>query len=438
MRKEWLKKYSLFLLVFALAIVLNACSSTNNSSNDNSVDKGDNDEKTVIRFAWWGNDERHNLTQEVIELFEEKNPDISVKTEFTSWDSYWDRLTTQAAGDNLPDLVQMSNHRLNEYISRDLVLNLNDFIDNDIINLDDVSSVHQDMNIIDNNTYAVSGGSNALAIVYNMDLFEEYDIDLDPEYTYEDLIDLQTTIPDEDLYIISYETQDEHEIFQHFARQYGERLYDEDGQLGISTETLVDFMTNLRGLIDNGIAPPFDISLEARNIEASLVASEEVLMGSYGSNQLLFAQELATANLGLMPLPIAEGAVEPGDWIRPAMSFSIASTSGTAEQEAAAKLLDFITNDLEANKIMRAERGVPISSKVREGLYSDLDETSQKQFEFLELLEDRSGGREPLPPPGQQEVQAAFERMIEEVFLGDTTIEDGAESFFNEAEQILN
>src|SRR5690625_20207 len=438
MRKEWLKKYSLFLLVFALAIVLNACSSTNNSSNDNSVDKGDNDEKTVCSFAWIRNGEQHNLTQERNELFEEKNPDISVKTEFTSWDSYWDRLTTQAAGDNLPDLVQMSNHRLNEYISRDLVLNLNDFIDNYIINLDDVSSVHQDMNIIDNNTYAVSGGSNALAIVYNMDLFEEYDIDLDPEYTYEDLIDLQTTIPDEDLYIISYETQDEHEIFQHFARQYGERLYDEDGQLGVSTETLVDFMTNLRGLIDNGIAPPVDISLEARNIEASLVASEEVLMGSYGSNQLLFAQELATANLGLMPLPIAEGAVEPGDWIRPAMSFSIASTSGTAEQEAAAKLLDFITNDLEANKIMRAERGVPISSKVREGLYSDLDETSQKQFEFLELLEDRSGGREPLPPPGQQEVQAAFERMIEEVFLGDTTIEDGAESFFNEAEQILN
>src|SRR5690625_7315721 len=149
MRKEWLKKYSLFLLVFALAIVLNACSSTNNSSNDNSVDKGDNDEKTVIRFAWWGNDERHSLTQDVIEVFAEKNRDISVKTEFTSWDSYGDRLTTQAAGDNLPDLVQMSNHRLNEYISRDLVLNLNDFIDNDIINFEDVSSSHKDMYIID-------------------------------------------------------------------------------------------------------------------------------------------------------------------------------------------------------------------------------------------------------------------------------------------------
>src|SRR5690625_3019519 len=104
MRKEWLKKYSLFLLVFALAIVLNACSSTNNSSNDNSVDKGDNDEKTVIRFAWWGNDERHNLTQEVIELFEEKNPDISVKTEFTSWDSYWDRLTTQRSEEHTSEL----------------------------------------------------------------------------------------------------------------------------------------------------------------------------------------------------------------------------------------------------------------------------------------------------------------------------------------------
>src|SRR5690625_5338332 len=142
-------------------------------------------------------------------------------------------------------------------------------------------------------------------------MYVVYEFVLDLENKYEVLFDLQSTNHDEYLYIISYKTQDEHEIFQHFARQYGERLYDVDGQLGVSTETLVDFMTNLRGLIDNGIAPPFDISLEARNIEASLVASEEVLMGSYGSNQLLFAQELATANLGLMPLPIAEGAVEP-------------------------------------------------------------------------------------------------------------------------------
>src|SRR5690625_7721132 len=106
MRKEWLKKYSLFLLVFALAIVLNACSSTNNSSNDNSVDKGDNDEKTVIRFAWWGNDERHTLTQEVSELFEERDPDICVQTDFTSCDRYGDRSTTQAAGDQVRDQVK--------------------------------------------------------------------------------------------------------------------------------------------------------------------------------------------------------------------------------------------------------------------------------------------------------------------------------------------
>jgi len=59
-------------------------------------------EKVTIRFSWWTNPTRTKMTQEAIKLFEEKHPDIDVVMEYSSWDSYWQKLATQTAGGALP------------------------------------------------------------------------------------------------------------------------------------------------------------------------------------------------------------------------------------------------------------------------------------------------------------------------------------------------
>lgn len=60
------------------------------------------DEKTTLRVLWWGSQARHDKTMVMIELFEQKNPDIKVEPEFTDWGGYWSKLATQVAGGLTP------------------------------------------------------------------------------------------------------------------------------------------------------------------------------------------------------------------------------------------------------------------------------------------------------------------------------------------------
>ena len=420
--------------VTVLSLVVAGC--TPGGPTGGNQDSGDG--QTVIRVSWWGSDERHNMTTEAIALFEEKNPDIRVEPEYTGFDSYWERLTTQAAGSNLPDVIQMDTSKLEQYISSELVLDLNELIENGTINMDDVEDVYQEMNIKDGSTYAIASGANAFSTLYNEALFEKYDINLEPGYTYDDLYEAMDTVSKgegDGAWGFDF-VKAEYEAFTHYARQFEQHLYGEDGQLGFEDQTLVDFLTLEKNMIDNGVSTPHDVTVEINDSGESMIANREAAMAVGASNGVIGIQPMSEDPIGVNVLPVAEGATAPGDWIRPSMSFSI--SAATDKQEAAGKFIDFMTNDIEGNEILMAERGVPISSEVRNHLLDQVDESVAKTFEFLEIVGERAGESEPLPPPGEAEVRASFNRMLEAVKYGDMTPEEGAETFRSEAEQILD
>ena len=64
------------------------------------------EEQITLRVSWWGSQDRHNRTLAAIELFEERYPHVTVEAEFVGWNDYWERIATQAAGRNLPDVFQ--------------------------------------------------------------------------------------------------------------------------------------------------------------------------------------------------------------------------------------------------------------------------------------------------------------------------------------------
>ncbi len=370
-------------------------------------------------------------------IFEDKYPDIQVEPEYTAWDNYWERLTTQAAGSNLPDIVQMDNSKLNEYISRNLVKDLTPFIEEGSIDLTHVDDAYQDMNTIDDAVYAISLGSNALGMIYNQQLFDEHGVQLEEGYTYEDLKDKMRTLGEavgDEFY--GYDLISEFEMFSVFARQNGETVFNEAGDgLGFSDEHLVAFFQFLTEMLDEGLSPPHEITLEYVEGGDSPIADGLTGMGLIASNQIIGQQALTEEELSLSPLPALADGVE-GNWIRPSMSFSV--TEHTDQAENAALFIDFVTNDPEANEILQAERGVPISSEIRAHLEGKVSEEVEKTFEYLEYMAENAAPADPLPPPGESEVRGSFIRIVEAVKYGQTSPEEAAAQFRSEAEAILN
>ena len=65
-------------------------------------------EPVELRFSWWGGNIRHSRTLEAIKVFEEHNPNIKIRAEYSGWDGYLTRLTTQIAGGTEPDVIQIN------------------------------------------------------------------------------------------------------------------------------------------------------------------------------------------------------------------------------------------------------------------------------------------------------------------------------------------
>jgi len=435
-----MKKRLLLLLLFSALLLIVACGDSEDEPTSN--EGGEQAEETTIRVAWWGDQERHDMTLEVIELFEELNPGIKVQPEYTGWDGYWERLNTQAAGLNLPDVIAMDVAYLNEYNNNGLVVDLAPLIDEGLIDLSDVDDVYQEMNHDGDRVLAISSGANAVSLVYNEELLAEHGFDLEPGFTYDDLykmnLEIKEAIEAEGGENFGFDfSNSEYELFQNFARQHDMSFYNAEGNsLGFDEDVLVAYFEWIQKMVEDGAAPSHDIMMSYIEGANSMVQEGTSAAKIGASNQIIGDQQGTEHELGLAILPSLDDVDVHTNFIRPSMSFLI--TEHSDNQEIGAKFIDFMTNNLEANEILQAERGVPISSVVREHLSDKVSEPVEKTFDFLELVTEYTKEADPLSPPGETEVRGAFSRILEMLKYSQITPEEAASQFMDEAENILN
>jgi multiple sugar transport system substrate-binding protein len=392
-----------------------------------------------LRVAWWGSQTRHDRTQKVLELYRAKvNRKVSFVTEFGSWSGYWDKLTTQAAAKNLPDIIQMDYMYLAQYVQKGLLADLTPYTKNGILNLKDVSEASIKSGSVGGRIYAISLGTNALAIIYDPAVAQKAGVKIpeDGNWTWNDYKEIikkvyQKTKIRADLAL----TADPKFLLEYYVRQQGKSLYKHDGTgLGFTQEKFVIdvFNINLELLKGGYTAKPDEVSATS-TIEDSLFVKGKTWIGWTWSNMFV-----ATANAAKRPLALAlppKGGIRPGLYLKPSQFFSIASTSKYKTE--AAKVINFFTNSIEANNILLAERGVPISAKVREGIKNAVEPAVRQTFDYIALAEKNCSPIDPPDPPGGTEVGQTFKDLYDQVLYGQIKPETAAKMFMQKANQIL-
>lgn len=181
--KKWVTLFCLSLLLFATACS-GGTSSTPASSGDSG--QGGTSDKIELRMTWWGSQTRHDLTTKVIKLFEEKHPGITIKAEYSGWDGYFDKLTTQVAGSNAPDIIQMDYAFLTDFARRGALLDLTPYADKELRIKDHDKSMIT-AGSIDDKLYAITLGVNAPGVIYDATLFQQLGIEEPKEsWTWDD------------------------------------------------------------------------------------------------------------------------------------------------------------------------------------------------------------------------------------------------------------
>ncbi|GAA3757305.1 extracellular solute-binding protein [Spinactinospora alkalitolerans] len=387
-----------------------------------------------LRFSWWGADERHETTLEVIERFEAQNPDITVSGEYTDWDAYWDRLATNAAGNDMPDIVTQEERYLREYADRGALLDLREYEES--LDLSSIDEIALSGGELEDGLYGVATGVNAYAIVADPQVFEEAGVEMpdDENWTWDDYVDVAAEISENTPDGV-YGTQNygfNEAGFQIFARQRGELLYNEDGSLGFSQDTLAEWYEYSLELQESDAqpSPEFSVEVEAGGPDQSLLATNSGAMGHWWSNQLGGIGNSAGRDLELLRYPGESEHERTGMFLKPAMYYSI--SAGTEHPEEAAMFVDFLLNDPEAAELILADRGLPANLEIREQITGDLPEADAQSAEFIAEISPDIPDANPVPPLGAGEVVDIAKRINEELLFGNVTPDEAAAQFMEE------
>jgi multiple sugar transport system substrate-binding protein len=435
------KKNLLVVPMLISALVLGACSG-DKASTDTEKDKAKDkepktEEKVTLRMSWWGSQSRHDQTQAIIDLYEQENPNVKIEPEFTGFDGYFEKMAAQAAGNNLPDIMQQNfGEYLNQYADKGLLSDLTEFVENGTINLDGVSDTIMESGTQEGKLLGIPTGTNALAAIYDKEMIEKAGAELPNEsWTWEDYKATATKVHSE---LGTYGTRllEPKNIFEYYLREKGFKLFNEDGSgLGYDDDQLlVDYLKMNKDLVDAGVSPGYDVIQQIKGVEDELIAHGKAPFDFRWSNQVGALTTAAGRQLELTLLP-GEGNAQ-GMYLKPAMLWSIPESS--EHKEEAAKFINFFINNIKVYEIGGSDRGVPLKQEIRDAMAPNLSEVDKKIFDYIALVTEKSSPIDSNYPPTSAEVLQALADVDELVIYGELTPEEGAKQFRQQAEEILS
>lgn len=396
------------------------------------------DGPVTLRFAWWGNDIRNAQTQEIIDLYEELNPNVTIVPEAASFTGYFDKLATQTAGGNAPDIIQMSPNYLSDYAGRGVLLDLGA---QESIDLADTPQQAVDAGKFQGTLYALATGRSGYVVMANTEMFEAAGIPLpdDETWTWDDYIDVASELAAATGgYGAGYGgAQDA--VLSMWLEQNGEHLFSTEGDLDFEPETAAGHWQRMLDQLEANAGPTASAFNEDTSapLEQTLFASGQTGLDWYSANQYsALSSTMGKEIVLLRPPSLAGEASENGVTYSPPMLWS--ASARTDHPEAAADFINFLHNNVDAGKILLTERGVPDVPAVLEAITPILPAADQVVVDYMTSTADDLAATPPGFPKGSSTITTIIIRYTSEVLSGALTPDEAGQRFHDELQGLID
>lgn len=363
-----------------------------------------------VGFAWWGNQVRDEVTKAALDHFTELYPNVKFNLNAQTWNDYWAQMTSFSSSDTLPDLMQQDYAYFEQWVEAGDLLDLTPYVESGALDLSRLpeSIVNTGVSSSDGHIYAVCAGMNAPAFCYNKTLTDELGIEVPDNMTWDQFVEISKKI---------YEETGEGAIFHNFnsenpiayyVRGLGHQaLFEADG-VTVSAEEMEAYYQRLIDGVKDGWL--FDTE-KCASVDMATISQHPLVFGSDPSvrswcafafsNQFLAYSDAAAADgieLGITSWP--EDNPAQANYLKPSQFFSI--TTDTQNPDLAVAILNYMINDVDANTLLRAERGIPANSDVASAIaetVSQSDATYPIIVSYLDFVAENSSDIFP-PLPG--------------------------------------
>jgi multiple sugar transport system substrate-binding protein len=388
-----------------------------------------------VRFTFWGPTFYQEFTRKMVDAFTSSSG-VQVAVEPAEWSGYWDKLATQTAAGDEPDVINMDGKYLAEYGGRGALADLEAAEGLDVSGL---SRSDLDAGRLDGKLYAVSTGSNAFAVLANPTLFKQGGVELpdDRTWTWEDYSEIGRRLSRGK--VVGISGGGTYADLTIFLRQHGEDLFSADG-VGYRNETLAAWF---KGFLDRqtsgaSLNAPASVEDGSATLEQQAFSTNKSAMTWMWTNQL---ESVRTAtghdDIALLRPPSGSGAAkENGLFLKASMYWSISARSKRAEQ--AAQLVNFLINDPAAAKIQLCNRGVPSDADMLAAMAGGLTPTDKDVIAFLEEVTPEISPAPPaVQPVGASDSQNTITRYLSEVRFARLTPAEAAAKTTDEIKAMI-
>ncbi|MFJ7333013.1 ABC transporter substrate-binding protein [Streptomyces sp. NPDC101116] len=415
------KRFCASAAALALCAVPAGCGESGESAGGGTV---------VLRYTWWGNPDRAERTERAVALFEERHPDIDVSTSFSGYDAYKQKLATQAAGGDAPDVMQLDYRQIDQYASGGVLLDLGR--QKRVLRTHEIDPGLLATGRVDDVQYAIPQGRGTETVAYDVRTWKKSGVPLPGRsWTWSQWADTMRALAEKTGKPGATDPGQSEDSFEVWLRGRGKSLYTEEGGLGFTADDLTRWWTFTDTLRRAGAVSPAEqtTQLDGSVENTPLGRGTSVTDANWDAPASGFAA-LVEGGVALAPMPSGEDGT-PGQYFKPSMFVGVSAHTGHPKE--AAQLVDFLINDRQAAKILGASRGIPVNETVRDDIGPGLEGFDRTIADFQASLEGRLKDPPQAPPSGDNALQSTFQRDYDQVSYARMSPREAAENYITEA-----
>ncbi|MCM1543025.1 MAG: ABC transporter substrate-binding protein [Blautia sp.] len=403
------------------------------------------DDVADLTFMWWGSTVRGERTQAAFDLYHSNNPGVTFASEAVEWSDYWNQLEARAGSDSLPDIVQIDYSFLERSVNNGMLVELTPYLADGTLDLSGVDPGLISAGSVNGRIYAICGGVNVPALMYNKTLTDQIGIEIKDNMTLEDFYAVAKEIYEKSGVKTDMPYDMAYNFLPYILRaQDITKLYNSAslnvGAADVFQEYFSIYETGRTEgwIIGNDVhANLTDVSVEQSPLVYYTTPETQSWCGFFWSNQLTAMTQAAPEGMeiGITTWPSQEPA--KSDFLKPAQFYAVTTDAGE-DEAAAVRAVNYLLNSKPANELMLGERGVPASSVIADAISPLMDENGQMITTFInDVVSPNSSNISPSDPEAATAVYQYADELIRRILDGELTATEAAQELFDQGNQIM-
>lgn len=344
-----------------------------------------------IKISWWGGDSRHEATQNAVNAFMEKYPDIHVEMQYGEWSGWEDAMSASFFAGTAPDVNQINWNWIESYsFDGSMFLDMNSV--SDVFDLSQYSQSALDSCTVAGKLQAIPVSMTGRIFYWNKTTFDKAGISVPTS-----LVDLYSAGRifrqklGEDYYPLVCTEYDRMILLVYYLESKYNKTWVENKKLNYSAAEIKEGLEFLKSLEDGHVIPT--VAVLQADEAASIDKNPRWQNGSYAgifewdSSASKFGNAMEEGNELVVGNYFPDMGPAKGGFSKVSLAFAITEKSPYPKESA--QLLNYLLNEEDGASLMASERGIPLSASAlkvcteRELLNPQVAEANRKVLDWV-------------------------------------------------------